>query len=100
MDGYDYLIVGAGFSGAVLAERLASQLGKTSLVVDRRNHVGHPQGPDDPDVCRFGRLFDAQQIQPSEHFDPVFHHLLHPLRATLLPQFETAQKHSFVSYRF
>lgn len=36
----DYLIVGAGFAGSVLAERLASQLGKTSLVVERRNHIG------------------------------------------------------------
>ena len=35
----DYLIVGAGFSGAVLAERLASQAGKTCLVVDRRTHI-------------------------------------------------------------
>lgn len=35
----DYLIVGAGFSGAVLAERLASQLGKQCLVVDRRPHI-------------------------------------------------------------
>lgn len=37
---YDYLIVGAGFAGAVLAERLASQLGKRCLVVDRRSHIG------------------------------------------------------------
>src|SRR5262245_66595121 len=36
----DYLIVGAGFAGSVLAERLASQLGKTCLVVERRNHIG------------------------------------------------------------
>jgi UDP-galactopyranose mutase len=35
----DFLIVGAGFSGAVLAERLASA-GKTSLVIDRRAHIG------------------------------------------------------------
>lgn len=33
------MIVGAGFAGAVLAERLASQLGKTCIVVDRRPHV-------------------------------------------------------------
>lgn len=37
---YDYLIVGAGFSGAVMAERIASQLNKKVLVVERRNHIG------------------------------------------------------------
>jgi UDP-galactopyranose mutase len=36
---YDYLIVGAGFAGAVLAERLASQHGAHVLVVDKRPHV-------------------------------------------------------------
>lgn len=36
----DYLIVGAGFAGAVLAERLASQCGARVLVVDRRKHIG------------------------------------------------------------
>jgi UDP-galactopyranose mutase len=37
---YDYLIVGAGFAGSVLAERLASQLGKRVLIVDKRMHIG------------------------------------------------------------
>ena len=37
---WDYLIVGAGFAGAVLAERLASQRGATCLVIDRRDHIG------------------------------------------------------------
>ncbi|MFB2836393.1 UDP-galactopyranose mutase [Floridanema evergladense] len=36
---FDYLIVGAGFAGSVLAERLASQLGKKVLIVDKRNHI-------------------------------------------------------------
>jgi len=36
---FDFLIVGAGFAGTVLAERAATQLGKSCLVVDRRNHV-------------------------------------------------------------
>jgi UDP-galactopyranose mutase len=38
--GFDALVVGAGFAGAVLAERLASQLGRRVLVVDRRSHIG------------------------------------------------------------
>lgn len=55
---YDFLIVGAGFAGAVCAEQLASQ-GKKCLVIDRRDHIGgnahdcqddagvtiHPYGP-------------------------------------------------------
>ena len=36
---YDYLIVGAGFAGSVLAERLASQAGKRILLIDRRTHI-------------------------------------------------------------
>ena len=38
--GFDYLIVGAGFAGSVLAERLAAGLNKRVLVVDRRPHIG------------------------------------------------------------
>lgn len=37
---FDFLIVGAGFAGTVLAERIATQLGKTCLVVERRHHIG------------------------------------------------------------
>ena len=37
---FDYLVVGAGFAGSVIAERLASRLGKRVLLVDRRPHVG------------------------------------------------------------
>jgi len=36
---YDFMIVGAGFAGAVLAERIASQLNKKVLIVDKRNHI-------------------------------------------------------------
>ena len=37
---FDYLVVGAGFAGGVIAERLARVAGKKVLVVDRRNHIG------------------------------------------------------------
>lgn len=37
---YDFLIVGAGFAGSVLAERIATQLNKKVLIVDKRNHIG------------------------------------------------------------
>ncbi len=57
--GFDTLVVGAGFAGSVLAERLARVLGQRVLVVDKRPHIGgnaydrhddhgvlvHPYGP-------------------------------------------------------
>jgi UDP-galactopyranose mutase len=55
---YDYLIVGAGFSGSVCAEQL-SAAGKKVMLIDKRSHIGgnaydqldehclliHPYGP-------------------------------------------------------
>jgi UDP-galactopyranose mutase len=40
MSAYDWLIVGAGFAGSVLAERIASQRGERVLIIDRRPHIG------------------------------------------------------------
>jgi len=37
---FDYLIVGAGFAGSVLAERLAKGSGKSVLICDKRPHIG------------------------------------------------------------
>ncbi len=56
---FDYLIVGTGFAGSVLAERLARGLGRKVLLVEKRSHIGgnahdrhddagvliHPYGP-------------------------------------------------------
>ena len=39
MEKFDFLIVGAGFAGCVLAERIAKKLGKSCLIVERRNHI-------------------------------------------------------------
>jgi UDP-galactopyranose mutase len=38
-DRYDTLVVGAGYAGSVMAERLASQCGHRVLVIDRRDHI-------------------------------------------------------------
>ncbi|MBC7896243.1 MAG: UDP-galactopyranose mutase [Cytophagaceae bacterium] len=37
---FDYLIVGAGFAGSVIAERMASVFDKRVLIVDKRPHIG------------------------------------------------------------
>jgi len=37
---YDFLVVGAGFAGSVIAERLARKFNKRVLICDRRNHIG------------------------------------------------------------
>jgi UDP-galactopyranose mutase len=66
---YEWLIVGAGFTGAVLAEQIASQLDKNVLVIDRRGHVA-------------GNAFDTH----NEH-DVLFHqygpHIFHTNSAAI-----------------
>ena len=37
---YDYVIVGAGFAGCTLAERLSQEAGKKVLILEKRNHIG------------------------------------------------------------
>ena len=37
---YDFLIVGTGFYGSVLAERISNVLKKNVLIIDKRSHVG------------------------------------------------------------
>jgi UDP-galactopyranose mutase len=60
---YDVMVVGAGFAGAVMAERLARGSGKRVLVVDRRSHVGGNA---------FDRL-DANGIRIHHYGPHVFH---------------------------
>ncbi|MDO1451155.1 UDP-galactopyranose mutase [Rhodocytophaga aerolata] len=81
---FDYLIVGAGFAGSVLAERLANEAGKKVLIIDKRNHIGgnaydfyddagiliHKYGPhifhtNSPEV--FSYLSRFTQWRPYEH---------------------------------
>ena len=67
---YDYLIVGAGFAGSVLAERLASQCDKKILLIDKRAHFG-------------GNAFDARNEESIliHHYGP---HLFHTNDASVL----------------
>lgn len=81
---FDYMVVGAGFAGSVLAERLASVLDKKVLVVEKRNHIGgnaydhyddhgilvHRYGPhifhtNSADI--FGHLSQFTEWRPYEH---------------------------------
>jgi UDP-galactopyranose mutase len=37
---YAWIVVGAGFTGATIAERIAAELDQRVLVIDRRDHIG------------------------------------------------------------
>lgn len=37
---FEYVVVGAGFAGCTIAERIANVLNKKVLIIEKRNHIG------------------------------------------------------------
>ena len=63
MKNYDYIIVGAGLAGGILARKLAEEKNKKVLIVERRNHTG-------------GNIFDFEDehgIRIQKYGPHVFH---------------------------
>jgi len=93
---YDYLIVGAGFAGSVLAERLASQHGARILLIDRRPHIGG-NAYDEPNEAgilyhKYGpHIFHTNSEQVVEYLSqftewrPYEHRVLAYVREKLVP---------------
>ncbi|MBA3912324.1 MAG: UDP-galactopyranose mutase [Acidobacteriales bacterium] len=93
---FDYLVVGAGFAGSVLAERLAKVCNKSVLLTDRRPHIGgnaydhynehgvlvHKYGP---------HIFHTNSREVFDHLSqftqwrPYEHHVLASVDCQLLP---------------
>ena len=93
---YDFLVVGAGFAGSVVAERLASRGGKRVLVIDRRRHVGGNAYDELDDagilVHRYGpHIFHTNSVRIVDylsHFTewrPYEHRVLASVRGHLVP---------------
>jgi UDP-galactopyranose mutase len=94
--GYDVVVVGAGFAGSVIAERMASQLGKRVLVLDRRDHIGG-NAYDEPDdagvvVHRYGpHIFHTNSADIFDYLSgftqwrPYEHRVLAQVRGQLVP---------------
>jgi UDP-galactopyranose mutase len=86
MTRWDWLIVGAGFTGAVLAERIATQLDQRVLVIDRRSHIGGNAFDSEENgllVHRYGpHIFHTNServwryLTRFTEWRPYFHHVL------------------------
>ena len=93
---FDYLIVGAGFAGSVLAERLASQHDARVLLIDRRPHIGG-NAYDEPNAAgilyhKYGpHIFHTNSEQVVEYLSqftewrPYEHRVLAKVRDQLVP---------------
>ncbi|MBA2965467.1 UDP-galactopyranose mutase [Ramlibacter sp. CGMCC 1.13660] len=94
--GFDYLIVGAGFAGSVLAERLARVLNQRVLVIDKRPHIGgnaydrhddagvliHPYGPH---IFHTNSESVFDYLSQFTDWRPYQHHVLASVDGQLLP---------------
>ena len=93
---YDVLVVGAGFAGSVLAERLAAESGQRVLLIDRRDHVGG-NAYDEQDAAgllihRYGpHIFHTNSdavwdyLSRFTRWRPYEHRVLASVRGKLLP---------------
>jgi UDP-galactopyranose mutase len=66
---FDWIVVGAGFTGSTLAERIASVRNERVLVIDRRSHIG-------------GNAYDAVNgagILVHQYGPHIFHTNSHPI---------------------
>jgi UDP-galactopyranose mutase len=94
---FDWLVVGAGFAGSVLAERIASQRNERVMVIDRRDHVAG-NAYDHPDAAgvlihRYGpHIFHTNSKQVFDHLSrftrwrPYEHRVLAEVRSPLTGQ--------------
>jgi UDP-galactopyranose mutase len=93
---YDWIIVGAGFTGATLAERIASQLDQRVLVIDRRDHIAG-NAYDSPDehgirVHKYGpHIFHTNSKKVWDYLSnftewrPYYHHVLGMVEGQRVP---------------
>lgn len=84
---FDWLIVGAGYSACVLAERIANELGQRVLIVERRKHIAgnaydyyneqgilvHKYGPH---IFHTKSKKVWQYLSQFTEWRPYFHHVL------------------------
>lgn len=93
---YDTLVVGAGFAGSILAERLAAGLGQRVLVIDRRDHIAgnaHDSLDEHGVLChRYGpHIFHTRSEKVWTHLSrftdwrPYEHRVLAEVGGQLLP---------------
>ncbi|HLN54492.1 MAG TPA: UDP-galactopyranose mutase [Bacteroidales bacterium] len=64
LSGLKYLIVGSGFFGSVLAERIANELKENVLVVEKRDHIG-------------GNCFSLDEPETGIHYHLYGTHIFH-----------------------
>ena len=93
---FDYLVVGAGFAGSVISERLARIAGKKVLLVDRRSHIAgnaydhynehgilvHKYGPH---IFHTNSSEVFQYLSQFTEWRPYEHHVLASVDGQLLP---------------
>jgi UDP-galactopyranose mutase len=93
---FDVLVVGAGFAGAVMAERLATVRGARVLVIDRRDHIaGNAFDHRDPHgvlIHRYGpHIFHTNSAKVFDYLSrftdwrPYEHRVLADVKGQLVP---------------